>query len=301
MHQQAEQTAYRVKQGYSIHLPFSRIVRGGELLENPSPELVRLNAWKLEPVKPVSIAPEAQVPLPEAPKASGGGISIIIPAWQAGDFLQECLDSLVAQTHLLTGNNQYEILLGVDACKSTRKRALKIAWNYPALQVHYFERNYGPYIVKNSLARFATHERLMFFDADDTACPGMIEVLLRHDQEPDGAAVYMNGCASTGEVKKTCGVFLIRKADFLRMGGFMPWQCAADTEFLQRLDTAKVPKVFVNEVLMHRRVHDKQLTTKADTGFGATLRGGYMRQIRQLGKLGLVNAGLVTAESTRLI
>ena len=232
--------------------------------------------------------------------APGGDISIIIPAWQAVDFLQECLDSLVAQTHLLAGDNQYEILLGVDACKSTRKRALKIAWKYPALQVYYFERNYGPYIVKNSLARLAEYKRLMFFDADDTASPEMLERLLLADQEKNGVAVYMNGCDSAGEVKKTCGVFLLRKADFLRLGGFMPWVCAADTEFLQRLYTAGIPKIFLNEVLMHRRVHDKQITAKSDTGFGSTLRAGYIRQIRLLRQLELVNAGLVTAECEAL-
>lgn len=301
MQQQAEHTAYRVKQGYLINLPFHRVISAGEILENPSPELVRLNAWKLEPVKPACVAPETQTPLPAPSLIPGGDISFIIPAWNAAEFLQECLDSLVAQTHLLAGDNQYEILLGVDACKSTRKRALKIAGNYSNLQVHYFERNYGPYILKNSLARIAKHKRLMFFDADDTASPGMIERLLLCDQEPDGMAVYMNGCDSNGEVKKTCGVFLIRKADFLRMGGFMPWQCAADTEFLQRLGIAQVPKIFLDEVVMHRRVHDKQLTTKPDTGFGSTLRGGYIRQIRQFGRLGLVNAGLVTAESMRLV
>ena len=300
MQQQAEQqTAYRVKFGYLIQLPYGRVIKGGELLKNPSPEMVAQNSWKLEPVKSASIAPETQAPLPAPSLIPGGDISIIIPAWKAADFLQECLDSLVAQSHF-GGLVNYEILLGVDACKSTRKRALKIAGNYPNLHIYYFERNYGPYIVKNSLARVAEHKRLMFFDADDTASPEMLERLLLCDQEPDGAAVYMNGCDSAGEVKKTCGVFLIRKADFVRLGGFMPWVCAADTEFLQRLDTAGIPKIFLNEVLMHRRVHDKQITTKPDTGFGSTLRAGYIRQIRVLRQLELVNAGLVMAECERL-
>jgi hypothetical protein len=300
MQQQAEHTAYRVKQGYRIYLPFQQVILAGEVLENPSPELVRLNAWKLEPVKPACVAPETQAPLPAFSLIPGGDISIIIPAWGAADFLQECLDSLIAQTHLLSGDNQYEILLGVDACNSTRKRALKIASNYPNLKVYYFERNYGPYIVKNSLARITEHKRLMFFDADDTASPDMIERLLLCDQEPVGAAVYMNGCDSDGYVKKTCGVFLIRKTDFIGLGGFMPWQCAADTEFLQRLGISRTRKIFLDETLMHRRVHDKQLTIKPDTGFGSTLRAGYMRQIRQLGRLGFANAGMVTAESERI-
>jgi hypothetical protein len=47
---QVAETVYRVRPGYTIHLPFKRMLRGGELLENPSPELVTNNAWKLEQV-----------------------------------------------------------------------------------------------------------------------------------------------------------------------------------------------------------------------------------------------------------
>ena len=47
---QVAETVYRVRPGYIIHLPFKRMLRGGELLENPCPELVKNNAWKLEQV-----------------------------------------------------------------------------------------------------------------------------------------------------------------------------------------------------------------------------------------------------------
>ncbi|MFA5381871.1 MAG: glycosyltransferase family A protein [Candidatus Micrarchaeia archaeon] len=298
MQQQATQAVYRVKAGYSIQLPFQRTVQGGELLENPSPELVRLNAWKLDLVKSADIAPD---PLPVASVAPGGDISIIIPAWKAADFLQECLDSLVAQTYF-QGGAQHEILLGVDACKSTRWRALKIAQNYENLQIHWFSNNYGPYLVKNSLAALAKHDRLLFFDTDDTANPDMIERLLEHDKSPGGTAVYMMGTdMESGEQKQTCGVFLIRKKIFLAMGGFMPWPCAADTEFMKRLTSAKIKAVCANKKpLMNRRVHKNQITVKPDTGFGSDLRACYIQQIKQIQRLGVVNIGLVTAKSERL-
>jgi len=51
------ETVYRVRPGYTIHLPFKRMLRGGELLENPSPELVTNNAWKLEQLSSVITPP----------------------------------------------------------------------------------------------------------------------------------------------------------------------------------------------------------------------------------------------------
>ncbi len=299
-----EAAVYRVRQGYTISLPFRRLLRGGELLEDPPPELVKQNAWKLEPVKPEH-APPVRNPLPvscQEAMGPGGEISIIIPAWKAAGFLQDCLDSLEGQTHF-AGGVGYEILLGIDGCKSTRKMALKIAKNYPNLQIYWFENNYGPYVVKNSLAALAKHERLLFFDADDIAEPEMVECLLKHDQRSEGAAVYMLGQdMQSVETKQTCGVFLMRRKDFLRIGGFMPWRCASDTELLNRLVTAGISRLcFKEKFLMRRRVHENQITVKPDTGFGSELRACYMSQIKQIKRLRIVNIGLVTAKSLRII
>jgi glycosyltransferase involved in cell wall biosynthesis len=277
---------YRVRPGYSMQMPFGVLLCGGDLLESPSPETVRLNAWKLEEVPSPNVAPALALAPFHHP------VSIIIPAWKAAEFLQECLDSLSAQSHFARGA-EFEILLGIDACKATRRRALKIAKNYPGLKVFWFDPNQGPYVLKNSLAALARHDRLLFFDADDTAAPDMLECLLQ--EETDRSAVYMQGQDSNGGVKQTCGVFLIQKALFLEIGGFMPWRCAADTEFIKRLERAKINKVTPKDrILMHRRVHENQITQKPDTGFGSVMRAGYMRLIRQMEHSGLVNAGLVT-------
>jgi len=286
-----EATVYQVKPGYTIHLPCQRVLGGGDLLENPSPGLVRDNAWKLTLVSPVVTPSPTPLPVPQKPE----GVSIVIPAWKAADFLQECLDSLVAQSHF-AGGAKYEILLGIDACKSSRRRALKILRDYENLRVFWFDQNYGPYLVKNSLAAKAKHDLILFFDADDTAEPGMVTALLELNQGRFDVAVYMMGEDSKGNVKQACGVFLIGRKKFLAVGGFMPWRCAADTEFLKRLPAAEIGHRCGQEILMRRRVHDNQLTVKADTGFGSELRACYMKQIRQIVRLGIANIGLVTAK-----
>jgi len=52
---------YRIKPGYTVRLPLRVLLRGGDLLENPPPELVKNNIWKLELVRSVdALVPEPQ-------------------------------------------------------------------------------------------------------------------------------------------------------------------------------------------------------------------------------------------------
>lgn len=299
-----QSTAYRIKGDYTIQLPHRRLLRGGEILESPSPELVRQNAWKLEPVKTENPALAPVSPSPDElfqEWMKEQTISIIIPAWKAANFLEECLDSLIVQNPFRLGI-KYEILLGIDGCKSTRRRALKIAKQYYGLlQVRWFSKNYGPYVVKNSLTVLAKNEWCLFFDADDTAEPEMLESLLRSQWEQSGAAIYMMGQDSNEEIKQTCGVFLISRDTFLELGGFYAWRCAADTEFMKRLETVGIKKVCQKDILMNRRIHENQITVKSDTGFGSELRAGYMKKIRTNQKAGIAKIKLVTAMSEKLV
>lgn len=284
--------AYRIRDGYTIQLPHRRLLRGGEILESPRPEMVQLNSWKLEPVNSESMEDWLL-------KQS---VSIIVPAWKVANFLEDCLDSLVTQS-LLRKGVEYEILLGIDGCKSTMKKALKIAKQYQnLLQVHWFAVNQGPYVIKNSLAALVVNDWLLFFDSDDTAEPNMLECLLGVGYEPEKSAIYMTGeDTETGDLKKTCGVFLISRETFMEMGGFQPWRCAADTEFLKRLSYARVKyRCIADKILMHRRVHKNQITVKSDTGFGSQLRAEYMQQIKKNQKNRLAKIELVTAASQRI-
>jgi len=121
------------------------------------------------------------------------------------------------------------------------------------------------------------------------------------DQGTDGAAVYMNGCdMESGEIKQTCGVFAIRRKDFLRLGGFMPWLCAADTEFMVRLGVAGILKICEQKILMGRRRHKGQITQDPNIGARSTLRQGYIKQIKYLRQSGIVKVGMVTTNCERI-
>ena len=54
-------------------------------------------------------------------------------------------------------------------------------------------------------------------------------------------------------------------------GGFMPWRCAADSEFITRVGKfIKVKKL--NKILFKRRIHESNLTIQKKTKFKSVYR-----------------------------
>ena len=58
--------AYRVRNGYVVHLPDSKCLEEGEVFE-PSPEVLENQGWKVEPVPAAGPPVEPEKPQEEAP------------------------------------------------------------------------------------------------------------------------------------------------------------------------------------------------------------------------------------------
>jgi len=101
------------------------------------------------------------------------GISIIISAYNAQNFIEECLDSIEAQTFFV-GNNNYEILLGIDGCFASLNEVARIKAKYRNLRVFYMPENMGVYITFNTLLTYSKKKYILFFGADDIMWPDMI-------------------------------------------------------------------------------------------------------------------------------
>ena len=87
-------------------------------------------------------------------------ISVIIPAYKATKFIDECLDSIKG----------VEILVGVDSCQETLDHLIP----RKNIRLFFFTKNVGPYVIKNSLVDEATHDNILFFDADDVLASDVI-------------------------------------------------------------------------------------------------------------------------------
>lgn len=220
------------------------------------------------------------------------GYSIIIPAYDADMFLEECLDSIENQL-LFQKNSNYEILLGIDACKKTLEKAKKIKDYYKNLRVFYFATNNGPYIVKNSLIKESKYSHLLFFDSDDQMKKDMMSKIDKRMKEPVDICrfKYLNYSGDLESSKKKVsglvaeGVVCHSRKVHEVLGGFESWRCAADTDFKRR--SSNIFKVAtINDPLFFRRVHDNSLTKNPATTFKSPIREKYAKILRERNKSG---------------
>jgi len=217
-------------------------------------------------------------------------LSVIMPAWRAENYLAAALDSLSEQTAFKSGSVACEVLLGVDGCDLTRRRALELAGVFPRLnlQIYWFPDNHGPYLVRNTLCGAARHDWLLFFDADDTAAPEMVALAAAYARP----VMVMVQQYPGRRMKRTWGQAFISREVWAAVGGFFPWRCAADKEMLLRARRLGFPEFLIQDrVLVHRRAHARQLTRDLATGFGSPLRNKYntlMKAIEEL-KLGRID------------
>lgn len=96
-------------------------------------------------------------------------ISIALPAYNAGDYIGECLDNLLAQTY-----PNFEIIL-IDDC-STDHTAQVVA-GYKDSRIRYFknEKNLGIVHTLNKAYGLCKGEYIARMDADDTCKPDRLE------------------------------------------------------------------------------------------------------------------------------
>lgn len=214
------------------------------------------------------------------------GYSIIIPAYKSENFLEECLDSIVQQTHFIN-NDRYEILLGIDSCKITLQKVKNIRHKYKKLRVFYFKKNNGPYIVKNSLIPIAKYDLLLFFDSDDHMERYMISNIdNRMKRGYDICKLkyynYKNGESPTSGIikpKVADGVGCHKKRVHDILGGFEEWKCGADSDFCFRSE--KLFKIaHIGSPSFFRRVHPNSLTQKNDTNPSSPTRTRYAQEIK---------------------
>lgn len=112
-------------------------------------------------------------------------ISIIVPVYNAAEFLSRCLDSILQQTY-----TNYELLLIDDgSTDSSGEICDKYSYRFPCCKVFHL-LNAGRANARNVGLRYAKGEFLAFIDDDDWIHPQYIELLHRAIKE-DGHALSL--------------------------------------------------------------------------------------------------------------
>ena len=223
--------------------------------------------WQLDrKEQPLPLSTRSGVPL--------DGISIIIPAHKASDYIEACLDSMRCLTI------PTEIFVGVDNCDSTLIKLTQIQEKYPNLKIFRTNKSVGPYIIRNSLVEHINYSNILFFDADDIMKDSLFTMLSTYNNGSSQIRFKYTNFKNNADPSRSIninpkvahGVFFIPAATFKKVGGFQPWICGADTEFIKRSLANNLHTIEINHCLFYRRIHAESLTNTSRTGYGSDLR-----------------------------
>jgi glycosyltransferase involved in cell wall biosynthesis len=211
------------------------------------------------------------------------GLSIITTAYQAQDFVEEYLDSVMKQSKW---DSNYEVIIGIDGCEETLNKLLLIKDNYEKLnlRIYYFKQNMGTYPTSNALLLLAKHNNILRFDADDVMNEDMVETIMKNIYNPKKIKYtmiqfqFLNWYPELNETRSvkmmSQGCIYYDKQIVLEHGGYMNWKCSADSELVERLkDVVKLKKIKLP--LFLRRKHIESLTMNDSTGMGTPVREMY--------------------------
>lgn len=231
-------------------------------------------------------------------------VSIIIAAYKAQDFIQECLDSIYKQTYFMNFD-EFEVIVGVDGCEETAKKLREIKSKYRNLRVLMNKENSGVYVTVNTLMTEAKYDTILRFDADDVMKPTMLSkgmfftkdydvVMFAYDQfTRDVTDIHES------KLRQAHGVIFLKKELFDRAGGFLPWPCAADSEFLARTKYHS-SRCKLRSRLFSRRIHPESVTNKKETAYYSDTRKKYKAMIRNYDKDENIKVEKVLTEFTEL-
>ena len=204
-------------------------------------------------------------------------ISFCVPAYNAEDYIEECLDSIEAQYC------EKEILVGVDGCETTLKKIEQIKHKYANLKVFWFPENVGAYVVRNTLAMQSEYDILSFFDSDDIMAKDFIITALPKLKEKSivRSKYYDFDLKSVTPSTDWYGnwILLIHKKDFLDINGFWEERIASDLDFINRSEMNGCENIELDDFLVNRRTHGKNISLYGATGMGSDIRNDIHKEI----------------------
>ncbi len=206
-------------------------------------------------------------------------ITIIVPVYNVGPYLCQCLDSIIHQTY-----KQLEILL-IDDGSQDESAAICDSYAEKDERIRVFHNeNKGVSATRNFGLEEAKGEYVGFIDSDDWIEPDMYEVMLK-EMEENGADVCICGFAYEGRktgtvtfssrtvmtgkdslaalVSRKIACFVVNKLyrrTVLDSVSFPDMRCFEDTSFMHEVLNNAKTVVMTNSVLYHYRKSDQSLT-----------------------------------------
>lgn len=184
-------------------------------------------------------------------------ISVIIPTYNYGAFIADCLESVLRQSC-----QDFEVLLMDDGSRDSTPQVVESFRARFAGRLHAvrYEKNQGVYKVRNDAIRAARGRYIAFLDADDIWEPGALETLSDYlETHPHEMMVYANTQFFYDDTKKDAGL------NFGRGSGKTPCtgRCAAEL-FLRGNFIPFMTTVLRREVFDTAGLFDEKLKVGGD-------------------------------------
>lgn len=200
-------------------------------------------------------------------------ISVIIPVYNGARYLRPALESVFAQTY-----RPFEVIVVDDG--STDDSGV-IAQSFP--DVRYIRQsNQGVAAARNHGVEAARGEFYAFLDQDDLWVPEKLKLQMDHLQhsrdlgytltqqkfflEPGAAlpAWFRKELLSSVHTGWVVGTLVVRRTVFEQVGNFATGYSAAnDTDWFFRAKAAEIPMAVVPELLLLKRVHEANDSSRA--------------------------------------
>jgi glycosyltransferase involved in cell wall biosynthesis len=221
-----------------------------------------------------------------------GLLSVLVPARGAEPYIGECLASILGQA--LPEGLRLEVLVGIDACERTRGAVVRFLATISAgqaerVRVLFYPDPLGAYVMQNSLVLASRGEWVHIVGADDALGPDALAPLCRFAAEcaactpafilrPMGFLCDEHLARLPGKPALPIkGAIFFSKGILAKLGGFAPWSCAGDADFLRRADRKNLPTYVCPLVSYLYRQHNVQLSRMAGTHMKSEIRTRYWR------------------------
>ena len=158
-------------------------------------------------------------------------VSIIIPVYNAENYLQRCFDSILANDY-----ENIEIIPVNDGSKDKSQEVInEYKEKYPEVFYPIIQDNQGIGVTRNNGLKKATGEYIMFIDNDDFIDSNYIEKHLKEVKQHD-YDIVISGYKRVSDEKTLFKVVLDGKYRWSRYISIAPWGKLYKTDFLKKND-----------------------------------------------------------------
>jgi len=202
-------------------------------------------------------------------------VSVVVPAFEPGEYLREAIESLLAQTY-----PSLEIIV-VDDGSTPPCRATCDA--YPAVR-YVAQEHGGPAAARNTGVELSHGAFIAFQDADDLSTPERIEVQMGALEGDPSLGFVLSHLENfhardvappswfreEAELRSRMGFVntaLVRRETLASVGPFdSAYRIGEDIDWLVRARDAGVRSAVCPEVLLRRRIHGRNLSADVRLG-----------------------------------